>query len=199
MTPVFVFMLPKRERMDEVAYNRGQIVSEFRRIIAWALDMFIIMIPVAVFFAVGRARFVNAVYNVRYVAGIALYISAVLTIITSVTKGRTIGKALVNIRLVSADVKKENCGVLRLAGRYFMLYVVSLPSPIYAYNLYHLAVDAQGWMFILVMAASVICLLVTVYFAIDFMLCLFSSTRNMLYDRVMGITHINMVKKELGR
>ena len=199
MTPLFVFMLPKRERMDEVAYNRGQIVSEFRRIIAWALDMFIIMIPVAIFFAVDRARFVNAVYNVRYVAGIALYISAVLTIITSVTKGRTIGKALVNIRLVSADVKKENCGVLRLAGRYFMLYVVSLPSPIYAYNLYHLAVDAQGWMFILFMTACVICLLVTVYFAIDFILSLFRSTRNMLYDRVMGITHINMVKKELGR
>ena len=168
MTPVFVFMLPKRERMDEVAYNRGQIVSEFRRIIAWALDMFIIMIPVAIFFAVDRARFVNAVYNVRYVAGIALYISAVLTIITSVTKGRTIGKALVNIRLVSADVKKEHCGVLRLAGRHFMLYVVSLPSPIYAYNLYHLAVDAQGWMFILFMTACVICLFVTGYFAIDF-------------------------------
>ena len=60
MTPLFVFMLPKRERMDEVAYNRGQIVSEFRRIIAWALDMFIIMIPVAIFCAVDRARFVNA-------------------------------------------------------------------------------------------------------------------------------------------
>ena len=38
VAPAVVFMLPKRDRMDEVAYNRGQIVSEFRRIIAWALD-----------------------------------------------------------------------------------------------------------------------------------------------------------------
>lgn len=47
--PAVVFMLPKRDRMDEVAYNRGQIVSEFRRIIAWALDMLVIMAPVTVF------------------------------------------------------------------------------------------------------------------------------------------------------
>lgn len=47
--PAVVFMLPKRDRMDEVAYNRGQIVSEFRRIIAWALDMLVIMAPVALF------------------------------------------------------------------------------------------------------------------------------------------------------
>ena len=51
VAPAVVFMLPKRDRMDEVAYNRGQIVSEFRRIIAWALDMLVIMAPVAVFFA----------------------------------------------------------------------------------------------------------------------------------------------------
>lgn len=49
VAPAVVFMLPKRDRMDEVAYNRGQIVSEFRRIIAWALDMLVIMAPVAVF------------------------------------------------------------------------------------------------------------------------------------------------------
>ena len=58
--PAVVFMLPKRDRMDEVAYNRGQIVSEFRRIIAWALDMLVIMAPVAVFFAIDKEKFMNA-------------------------------------------------------------------------------------------------------------------------------------------
>lgn len=45
-TPLIVFMLPKRDRLDEAAYKRGQIVSEFRRGVAWIIDMVIIMIPV---------------------------------------------------------------------------------------------------------------------------------------------------------
>lgn len=43
MTPVFVFMLPKRERMDEIAYKRGQVVSEFRRAVAWIIDIVVII------------------------------------------------------------------------------------------------------------------------------------------------------------
>lgn len=212
--PAVVFMLPKRDRMDEVAYNRGQIVSEFRRIIAWALDMLVIMAPVAVFFAIDKEKFMNAVYDVRYLVVIAVYIVITFTIVTAVTKGRTIGKALVNIRLVRADSKKtdnktadyeaENIeadthrrvNVFRLMGRYFILYVLSLPSPVYAYNLYHVALKAYGWRFSVSIAVCVLCLMVTAYFAIDFILCLFSSTRQMFYDRVMGITHVNMVKQK---
>ena len=44
MTPVFVFMLPKHERMDEIAYKRGQVVSEFRRAVAWIIDIVVIII-----------------------------------------------------------------------------------------------------------------------------------------------------------
>ena len=43
MTPVFVFMLPKHERMDEIAYKRGQVVSEFRRAVAWLIDIVVII------------------------------------------------------------------------------------------------------------------------------------------------------------
>ena len=82
--PAVVFMLPKRDRMDEVAYNRGQIVSEFRRIIAWALDMLVIMAPVAVFFAIDKEKFMNLdmsywktfllqdIFNIRYGANLEL-------------------------------------------------------------------------------------------------------------------------------
>ena len=41
-----MFILLKRDRLDEAAYKRGQIVSEFRRGVAWIIDMVIIMIPV---------------------------------------------------------------------------------------------------------------------------------------------------------
>ena len=38
-----VFMLPKHERMDEIAYKRGQVVSEFRRAVAWIIDIVVII------------------------------------------------------------------------------------------------------------------------------------------------------------
>ena len=50
----------------------------------------------------------NAVYDVRYLVVIAVYIVIAFTIVTAVTKGRTIGKALVNIRLVRAESKKRD-------------------------------------------------------------------------------------------
>ena len=104
----------------------------------------------------------------------------------------------------AADYEAENIeadthrrvNVFRLMGRYFILYVLSLPSPVYAYNLYHAALMADGWRFSVSIAVCVLCLMVTAYFAIDFILCLFSSTRQMFYDRVMGITHVNMVKQK---
>ena len=63
-------------------------------------------------------------------------------------------------------------------------------------SIYHVALDADGWMFAVSITACVVCLMVTAYFAFDFMLCLFSSTRQMLYDRVTGITHVNTVKQK---
>ena len=73
----------------------------------------VIMIPVAIFFAIDRARFTNVIYDVRYVVCMALYITIVFSLITRI---------------------------------------------------------------------------------IDFILCLFSDTRNMIYDKVTGITHVNMVR-----
>ena len=56
-------------------------MSEFRRIIAWALDMLVIMAPVAVFFAIDKEKFMNAVYDVRYLVVIAVILIVIATVI----------------------------------------------------------------------------------------------------------------------
>ena len=100
-------MLPKRDRLDEAAYKRGQIVSEFRRGVAWIIDMVIIMIPVLAAMLllwhehiITRKMVLGSVYDVRYVVILSLYIVIVFTLTTKLTRGRTIGKSLVNIRLI---------------------------------------------------------------------------------------------------
>lgn len=83
----------------EERYKRGQVVSEFRRAVVWIIDIVVIMIPVAIFFASDRARFTNVIYDVIYVVCKALYIPIVFSLITRITRGRTLGKALVNVKL----------------------------------------------------------------------------------------------------
>lgn len=51
------------------------------------------------FFEIDRARFTNVIYDVRYVVCKALYITIVFSLIIRITRGRTRGKALVNVKL----------------------------------------------------------------------------------------------------
>ena len=198
ITPLLVFMLPKRERLDEIAYNRGQIVSEFRRIIAWTLDMVLIMIPVVIYFVIDKEKLQNAIYDVRYLIVIDIYITCVYTLVTAISKGKTFGKSLVNIKLVRTG-DKRNISPVRLFIRYAILYIISLPAPVYAYNCYHLAIKTDGILSFACIAGCIVSLLIVVYFAIDFLLCLFSSKRNMLYDRLTGITHISIITSKMSR
>ena len=126
------------------------------------------------------------------------------TAAASISKGRTIGKALVNIRLVKVYDKKdeheEKCykraGILRLAIRYGILYVISMPSAAYAYFIYQFMMNSDissgEWRFYACAAGIIVCLSITIYMAFDLLLCLFSDTRNMLYDRVVKLTHISL-------
>ena len=199
-TPLIVFMLPKRDRLDEAAYKRGQIVSEFRRGVAWIIDMVIIMIPVLAAMLllwhehiITRKMVLGSVYDVRYVVILSLYIVIVFTLTTKLTRGRTIGKSLVNIRLIDCkDMvinKVPHIKMYKLFIRYFIIYTISVPSLLYAYNFYRMAIELEGVKLWAVTAGCVICILITIYMAFDLLLCLFSSTRNMLYDRITGITH----------
>lgn len=67
ITPLFVFFIPKRERLDEMAYSRGEIVSEFRRIVAWIIDIALIIAPVVGFFVFNKEIIINIIYDSRYI------------------------------------------------------------------------------------------------------------------------------------
>lgn len=167
-TPLIVFMLPKRDRLDEAAYKRGQIVSEFRRGVAWIIDMVIIMIPVLAAMLllwhehiITRKMVLGSVYDVRYVVILSLYIVIVFTLTTKLTRGRTIGKSLVNIRLIDCkDMvinKVPHIKMYKLFIRYFIIYTISVPSLLYAYNFYRMAIELEGVKLWAVTAGCVIC------------------------------------------
>ena len=194
ITPLFVFFIPKRERLDEMAYSRGEIVSEFRRIVAWIIDIALIIAPVVGFFVFNKEIIINIIYDSRYIMCISAYVTIVFTVVTAASKGRTVGKALVNIRLVNGTNENimadrtnfKEAGIFRLFFRYIILYMIELPSLIYAYGLYKLTETATGWEYVFYGIGCGIFIIIAAYFVVDLVLCLFSDTR---------ITHMNMVKK----
>lgn len=106
VTPLLVFLLPDRNKIDEIAYKKGQIVSEFRRGIAWCIDIFIVMLPVFIYVLYNNMDIAAFIYNSKYIVITGAYIAVMFTAAASISKGRTIGKALVNIRLVKVYDKK---------------------------------------------------------------------------------------------
>ena len=172
--------------------------------IAWCIDIFIVMLPVFIYVLYNNMDIAAFIYNSKYIVITGAYIAVMFTAAASISKGRTIGKALVNIRLVKVYDKKdeheEKCykraGILRLAIRYSILYVISMPSAAYAYFIYQFMMNSDifsgEWRFYACVAGIIICLFITFYMAFDLLLCLFSDTRNMLYDRIVKLTHISM-------
>ena len=71
-----------------------------------------------------------------------------------------------------------------------------MPSAAYAYFIYQFMMNSDifsgEWRFYACVAGIIICLFITFYMAFDLLLCLFSDTRNMLYDRIVKLTHISM-------
>lgn len=274
ITPLLVFMLPDRDRIDEIAYKKGQIVSEFRRGFAWIIDIAVIMLPVIALCIYFNKNLLNVIYNVKNALELAAYIALVFIFITTITGGKTLGKAVVSVKLVrkekdnksaafavknnneaqenkdydseilkteeiidnkdnlmqdfvtseNTDISTENIkegnvaaknivkevvagledsidtnssntklykkpGFIRIAARYIILYIISIPSLVYAYACYNILPDLQGWKFYVCIAACIAFVMIAVYTAFDLLLCLFSKTRDMLYDRLTRITH----------
>ena len=79
VTPLLVFLLPDRNKIDEIAYKKGQIVSEFRRGIAWCIDIFIVMLPVFIYVLYNNMDIAAFIYNSKYIVITGAYIAVMFT------------------------------------------------------------------------------------------------------------------------
>ena len=94
ITPLFCWFLPSREAIDRDAYRHSERVSFTRRVVALVIDELVISSIFAVI-----AIFVDIKY--KFYVEIAAAIIG-LTIVMYVTKGLSIGKKILKIRLVNS-------------------------------------------------------------------------------------------------
>ena len=83
--------------------------------------MFIVIIPAVVYILFNNKKISVFIYDIRYTAALSAYIAFIFILVTAISNGRTLGKALVNIQIVSS-ANKGKAGILRLAARYIILW-----------------------------------------------------------------------------
>ncbi len=97
VTPLLTFMLPTRERLNQVSYQRGERVSYVRRLVAFFTDELIMLSISAVLSSLmDLPAWLECLVILAYYA-----------LIPYLWNGQTFGKALVRIRVVDTTTRKQ--------------------------------------------------------------------------------------------
>ena len=151
VAPLPMKILPSQEKLDRVAYHKGERVSIIRAAVAAGIDWAVCAlasVPVSSLLGVRSGRRILVIY----VASVLVY----FVFIQYLTRGRTLGKALCRVRLVSEDGGRPR--LWQVAVRCVSLYLILLAAPYAAFRAWNAMIDATGWRFFALGAAAVICL-----------------------------------------
>lgn len=123
IAPVFTFLLPSRQKLDKVAYAKGQEVTFFRRLAAFVLDW--IVIGVVIFAAAILSRLVGqdellAFINTSFWDLLMIFLYFIL--LDYLLKGQTLGKKIVRIKVMEEG--RDRVSFKALLIRYGLLYFV---------------------------------------------------------------------------
>lgn len=101
ITPILCCILPTREKLDKTSYLKGKDISSLRRFMSFLID--ILIINSLMFITTYLTKNISFYYQ-NYVQ-IFIIITFYFIIIPIITKGRTIGRYIVNIKVVDQEEK----------------------------------------------------------------------------------------------
>lgn len=121
--PLFTFLLPSRQKLDEVSYSKGQQVTLFRRFAAFVMDWGVITI-----FTVAAAvlsRLLSGNMHLQFVDSSLWYFAMIFlyfVVLDYLMKGQTFGKKIVRIKVMQEE--RPRVGFKALLYRYGLLYFI---------------------------------------------------------------------------
>lgn len=118
ITPYLTALIPSREKIDKISYERGTKVNIIRRLVA-------IMIDAAIYILI--TLLINIFLNNFVISYLLMVILATITLVVS--KGYSLGKFLVSVRVLSLSK-------YMLLFRHLLLYLVFIPMPVYISLIY---------------------------------------------------------------
>ena len=183
ITPLFSWILPTKEKLDQISYEKGRHVTFTRRMIAFGIDIIIVTILTS-FITIpsplqGIDKFFNALeMSSEYVCSIVVYFMILLPL----WHGKTVGKNILKLRVVTDEnqnVKWYHCLV-----RYGILYFVILPAPFIVLSL---LTHLSGQVLILqLFLLGIITLLMILYISCIFQIfvSVFTGDKLLFYERL---------------
>ena len=183
ITPLFSWILPTKEKLDQISYEKGRHVTFTRRMIAFGIDIIIVTILTSFITIPSPLQGIDKFFNVlgmssAYVSSIVIYFMILLPL----WHGKTVGKNILKLRVVTDEnqnVKWYHCLV-----RYGILYFVILPAP---FTVLSLLTHLSGQVLILqLFLLGIITLLMILYISCIFQIFIsvFTGDKLLFYERL---------------
>lgn len=118
ITPIFSKILPSRDKIDKASFEKGKHVSYFRRLVAWGIDFIFVIISTVFLQFFINPRITDNLPVSMFLLTFILYFS----LLEAITGGKTIGKAIVKIKIV--DISFDKAKIYQYFLRYLLLYGV---------------------------------------------------------------------------
>lgn len=183
ITPLFSFVLPSREKLDEKAYLKGEKVSFPRKAIATLIDFTIVCI----------ITFSGILERNTLDLSILMLVFLIYTIIFSVLlRGKTLGKIIVGIKVVGDDGKKARIDQLLL--RYLIKYVLY-------FEVYHATLvllptnDIGSYKYIIIMIIYMILLIIYLNTFIN----IFRKNKPQVYESLSHTKYASTIKNKKNK
>ncbi len=183
ITPLFSWILPTKEKLDQISYEKGRHVTFTRRMIAFGIDIIIVTILTSLITIPSPLQGIDKFFNVlgmssEYVCSIVIYFMILLPL----WRGKAVGKNILKLRVVTDEnqnVKWYHCLV-----RYGILYFVILPAP---FTVLSLLTHLSGQVLILqLFLLGIITLLMILYISCIFQIFIsvFTGDKLLFYERL---------------
>lgn len=129
ITPIFAHFLPSKKALDLASFEKGEQVSWLRRCAAFLFDLFIITLccAITVYIIICTTSLTISDLPYMLLASYTFYVVFLIIIVSMITKGKTLGKAFVTIRLVKQD--EATPAWYHHILHYGVLYFLILPCP----------------------------------------------------------------------
>ncbi|MFN6432885.1 VanZ family protein [Eubacterium callanderi] len=195
ITPVFSFFLPSRDRLDEVSYKRGRTVTYMRRGFAFLFDWAILT---GVLHLAGRVFGSPTLSDMLAMDGkrsVVLYIIVIVLyfiLLPWLTRGRTIGKFLVGIRLMSENKRPPK--LFQYILRYGLQYLLIIPAPFIAMKVYELLPLYTGTAHTILMVIALAFGLVFAVFIVQLLISVFTRETQIFYESLSHTINVSTVR-----
>lgn len=198
IAPLFMKILPSKERLDEASYEKGETVSILRRAVALLIDYVILSAFLFIINLIPRIVGENIYALDKEALSIILYIVGVLIyfiLISYLFKGRTIGKAVVRIRVVRIEKENERPSLWSLLKRYVLLYYFIVPCFMFLSHLLDRTGTAPSSELDFILGEIVVMFLVCVIFVVNFIYAIFAKKHRLFYESMSGTKVVSTIIK----